>query len=433
MRGVTGGRAGRRWLPLLAVLATVALVASACGDDDGGGTASEGDADAASGSGGGGNGECDSPGVSDDQIKIGQLSSLTTPAAAFYGLHQAGFKARIDKLNDDDGGIGGRQVVIETADDAADINRATTAARELVEQQDVFAVMVASSVIAGPASYLQDEGIPVVGYNVNPEWGVYDNMFGYSGSNSPEPVATTTGGEFLTQQGVERLAILGYAQTSAQAAAEGMQESFEAAGGEVVYNSTDAPIGTSEWTTQAEEIASRGADGLYLPIQTQNALAAAAAVRQAGGDLKVTLFPAGYSPTTLEQAGDTAEGVYFSMDFVPFEVQLPAHQEMLNALEQYAPDTPPAQEVAVGWIIGELLIRGLQEAGEECPTREAFIENLRQVSDFDANGLLDPPVDFEASFGQPYGLCFHYVKVEGGEFVPVNDGEPICGEVVDEG
>lgn len=431
MKGVTGGRSGLRWVLVLAIVAIMTLVAAACGDDDDGDASSDGDADAAAG-GSGGAAECDSPGVSADGITIGQLSSLTTPAAAFYGLHQAGFKARIDKLNDD-GGIGGRQVVIETADDAADINRATTAARELVEQQDVFAVMVASSVIAGPASYLQDEGIPVVGYNVNPEWGVYDNMFGYSGSNSPEPVATTTGGEFLTQQGVERLAILGYAQTSAQAAAEGMQESFEAAGGEVVYNSTDAPIGTSEWTTQAEEIASQGADGLYLPIQTQNALAAAAAVRQAGADPKVTLFPAGYSPTTLEQAGDTAEGVYFSMDFVPFEMQLPAHQEMLDALEQYAPDTPPAQEVAVGWIIGELLIRGLQEAGEECPTREAFIENLRQVTDFDANGLLDPPVDYEESFGQPYGLCFHYVKVEGGEFVPVDDGEPICGEVIDEG
>jgi branched-chain amino acid transport system substrate-binding protein len=431
VNGVQGGRGIRRRL-VLAMVAVLAMLAAACGDDDGD-AASGGDDGSADQAGGGGSAsECDSPGVSADEITIGQLSSLTTPAAAFYGLHQAGFKARIDKLNDD-GGIGGRQVVIETADDAADINRATAAARELVEQQDAFAIMVASSVIAGPASYLSDEGIPVVGYNVNPEWGTYDNMFGYSGSNSPEPTATTTGGEFLTQQGVERLAILGYAQTSAQAAAEGMQESFEAAGGEVVYNSTDAPIGNAEWTAQAEEIASSGADGLYLPIQTQNALAAAAAVRQAGADLTVTLFPAGYSPTTLEQAGDTAEGVYFSMDFVPLELDLPAHQEMLDGLEQYAPDTPPAQEVVVGWIIGDLLIRGIQEAGEDCPTREAFIENLRQVTDFDANGLMDPPVDFEASFGQPYGTCFHYVKVEGGAFVPVNDGEAICGEPVDGG
>jgi branched-chain amino acid transport system substrate-binding protein len=430
VKGATGGRFGRLWVLLLVI---VALVAAACGDDDGG-AASDGDADAAAsgGAGGGNGGECDSPGVSADEIKIGQLSSLTTPAAAFYGLHQGGFKARIDKLNDD-GGIGGRQVVIETADDGADVNRATAAARELVEQQDVFAVMAASSVIAGPASYLHDEGIPVVGYNVNPEWGTFDNMFGYSGSNATEPTSSTTGGEFLTQQGVERLAILGYTETSAQAAAEGMQESFEAAGGEVVFNSTDAPYANTEWTAEAEEVAASGADGLYLPIITQNALAAAAAVRQAGGDMKVILFPAGYSPTTLEQAGETAEGVYFSMDVVPYELDLPAHQEMLDALEQYSPDTPRAQEALVGWIIGELLIRGIQEAGEECPTREAFIENMRQVTDFDAAGLLDPPIDYETSFGQPYGLCFHYVQVEGGEFVPVNDGEAICGEVLDGG
>jgi branched-chain amino acid transport system substrate-binding protein len=425
VKAVMEGRLGRLAILLLVI---VALVVAACGDDDDGGTASGGgsESDAA----GGGGGECDSPGVTADEIKIGQLSSLTTPAAAFYGLHQAGFKARIDKLNAD-GGIGGREIVIETADDAADINRATAAARELVEQQDVFAVMAASSVIAGPAPYLHDEGIPVVGYNVNPEWGMFDNMFGYSGSNSPEPTATTTGGEFLRDQGVEKLAILGYAQTSAQAAAEGMQTSFEAAGGEVVFNSTDAPYANTEWTAEAEEVAASGADGLYLPIITQNALAAASAVRQAGGDMKVILFPAGYSPTTLEQAGDAAEGVYFSTDLVPFEEQLPAHQELLDALEQYSPDTPPAQEVEQGWAIGDLLIRGIQEAGEECPTREAFIENLRQVTDFDADGLLNPAVDFEASFGQPYGLCFHYVKVEGGQFVPVTEGEAFCGEVIE--
>ena len=134
MKAVTEGRIGRLGIFLLVI---VALVAAACGDDDDGGTASGGGSGSDSAGGGA---DCDSPGVSADEIKIGQLSSLTTPAAAFYGLHQAGFKARIDKLNAD-GGIGGREIVIETADDAADINRATAAARELVEQQDVFAVM----------------------------------------------------------------------------------------------------------------------------------------------------------------------------------------------------------------------------------------------------------------------------------------------------
>jgi branched-chain amino acid transport system substrate-binding protein len=143
------------------------------------------------------------------------------------------------------------------------------------------------------------------------------------------------------------------------------------------------------------------------------------------------LFPAGYSPTTIEQAGDAAEGVYFSTDLVPFEENLPAHQDAIEAFEQYVPEAPRAQEVLQGWAIGETLIRGLEEAGVECPTREAFIENLRQVHDFDAGGLLNPAVDFAESFGQPYGMCFHYVKVEGGEFVPVTDGEAICGEVIE--
>jgi branched-chain amino acid transport system substrate-binding protein len=420
---VTRGRFRRLWALLLVV---GLLAATACGGDDDSSTASGGSGGSASA---GSKANCDSPGVSADEIKIGQLSSLTTPAAAFYGLHQAGFKARIDKLNDE-GGIGGRKIKIEAVDDGADVNKAVSAARELVEQKDVFGIMVASSVISGPAQYLHDQGVPVVGYNVNPEFGQFDNMFGYSGSNSPEPAATTTGGEFLKEQGVKKLAILGYAQTSVQAAAQGMEKSFKAAGGDVVYDHTDAPDGNMEWTTEAEQIADSGADGLFLPIITQNALAAASAVRQAGGDMKVILFPTGYSPTTLQQAGDAAEGVYFSTDLVPFEANLPAHKEALDAFDKYIPDTPRAQEVLQGWAIGDTLIKGLQEAGEDCPTREGFIENLRKVHDWDADGLLNPPVDFDKSFGQPYGLCFHYVKVEKGKFVQVTDGKALCGDVI---
>jgi branched-chain amino acid transport system substrate-binding protein len=405
-----------------------AVVASGCGGDD-----SEEATTAADDGGGsdvttaGNTTACDSPGVSEDTIKIGQLSSLTTPAAAYFGQHQAGFKARLEAQNAEDG-VGGRKLEIVAVDDGADVARAAAGARELVEQEDVFAIMVASSVTAGFSEYLHDEGVPVVGANYPPEFGMYDNMFGYSGSSKSGKYATSTNGKFLVEQGVTKLAILGYAQTSAQAAAEGVEVSFEAAGGEVVYNSTDAPIGNSEWTAHANQIAESGADGLYLPIQTANALSAAAAVRQAGADLKVILFPAGYSPTTIDQAGQAAEGVYFTTDLVPFEHELPVHEKALAAFEKYVPDAPRSQEVLQGWAIGELLIRGIEEAGVDCPTQEAFIENLRQVHDWDADGLLNPPVDLEASFGKPYGLCFHYVKVEGGEFVPVTDGEAICGE-----
>ena len=63
--------------------------------DDSAGGSSGGD-DSGSGSGG----TCDSPGVTDSEIKVGALSATTGPYAPFYGQVQAGWTARFEELNE---------------------------------------------------------------------------------------------------------------------------------------------------------------------------------------------------------------------------------------------------------------------------------------------------------------------------------------------
>ena len=65
-------------------------------------------------------------------------------------------------------------------------------------------------------------------------------------------------------------------------------------------------------------------------------------------------------------------------------------------------------------------------SGQDCPTREAFIANLRLIKDYTANGAFDP-IDLISTFGQPF-LCTYYVRVEGAKFVPLFDGKEFCGE-----
>ncbi|HMG40476.1 MAG TPA: ABC transporter substrate-binding protein [Acidimicrobiales bacterium] len=421
------GKSDSTWRPAWAVALVAVLLAAtaACGDaddDSAGGSSSGSD-------GGSSGGECDVPGISDDEIKIGALTALSGPYAPFYGPVASGWTARIEEQNAA-GGVGGREITIESADDGTEVNAGLSAARRLVEEEGVYAMLVASTVTAGFAEYLNQEGIPVAGYNVNPEWGMYDNMFGGLGSNSPDPVATTTIGDFLVDQGVTKLAVIAYSTPGTQAAAEQGAASFEAAGGEVVLKSLDAPASNVEWTQQAGEVAESGADGVFIPIPTPSAVPAYAAIRQAGVEPKVALLPAGYSPATIDQAGEAAEGLVFSLNFVPFEQEVEGHRRILDALEQYAPDAPRSAETVAGYLGADVLIRGLEEAGAECPTREAFVENLRQVDDYDAGGVLNPALDFEEGFAQPLLRCLHFVRIEGGEFVPLTEGEALCGDVV---
>ena len=78
----------------------------------------------------------------------------------------------------------------------------------------------------------------------------------------------------------------------------------------------------------------------------------------------------------------------------------------------------------VGWLSADAFIRGLREAGATCPTRKAFIANLRQVKDYTADGLL-PSTDFTAVFAK-MPLCSWILQLHDSHFVPVSN-EPTCG------
>jgi hypothetical protein len=63
-----------------------------------------------------------------------------------------------------------------------------------------------------------------------------------------------------------------------------------------------------------------------------------------------------------------------------------------------------------------------------CPTRKAFIANLRLVDDYTADGAFDS-VDLSKIFGKIFP-CTYYVKVVDGAFVPQFGGKRVCARAV---
>ena len=50
-----------------------------------------------------------------------------------------------------------------------------------------------------------------------------------------------------------------------------------------------------------------------------------------------------------------------------------------------------ARSPAVGWIAANTMIEGIKAAGVSCPTRKAFINNLRLVKGYTADGFFEIP------------------------------------------
>jgi hypothetical protein len=109
---------------------------------------------------------------------------------------------------------------------------------------------------------------------------------------------------------------------------------------------------------------------------------------------------------------------------------------MLAGLKQYDPtytggDTPDIGAYG-GWEAANLMVEGLQVAGPNL-TRQSFIDNLHNVTNWTDNGLSPIPVSFSlAGFGvaPQTGSCSRYVTFNGTAYVPYLGGKTFCGTLL---
>jgi len=104
----------------------------------------------------------DVPGISDDEIIVGQHMSISGTLGAVYGLLPQAEKAYFNYINETQGGVCGRKIVLEVEDDQDDPGKGLAVTRKLVEQDNVFAFVGNGGVAAHPAAweYLNEKGIP---------------------------------------------------------------------------------------------------------------------------------------------------------------------------------------------------------------------------------------------------------------------------------
>lgn len=88
----------------------------------------------------------------------------------------------------------------------------------------------------------------------------------------------------------------------------------------------------------------------------------------------------------------------------------PAMISYRHAMSIYAPElADPSDEVATSsYVATDEMLQGLQLAGS-CPTRTAFVDKLRHVTDFTGSGIT-APVDL-AKPKEPV-LCENFVKAD---------------------
>jgi len=326
-------------------------------------------------------------------------------------------------------------------DDQSSPTSNQTAAQDLVQNKGVFGVIEDSSLAFGGAKYLNQQGVPVVGYPVDgPEWSEQPNtnMFAIA-----PPVDSTFGGksytyainaQFLKDIGVTKLAQVTYNVASAIATTNENFYTAKKLGISNCYSNTSIPFGDVAFTAVALQIKAAGCNGVVGVSSLATDIALSSAVKQAGLHLKQLYYTA-YDQSLLSQPAALAamQGDYTTASINVTSPNAPT-KLFLNRLKKYTawPGGIPSLNLSAGYESADLMIYGLKLAGPN-PTRKTFISKLRKVSSYTAGGLLTY-TDVLSHFGTIGMLakedCEPIFQIEGKKFVAYNGGKDVCGKLI---
>jgi branched-chain amino acid transport system substrate-binding protein len=379
------------------------------------------------------------PGVTAKEIKLGYIYPATGVAASISKNGINGFKARIAAQNAA-GGVDGRKITYVTKDDGSSAANLTSA-QDLVQNEDVFAVVNQSPFAFLSYRYLLNAGVPMIGAGTD---GTYYQQKGNenilsSGGNGVlfGDVIYDTAARAMKMAGATKVASFAYgAASSSVASAKAFQNyAVPAAGLKPVYLNTSLDFGSPDVGPPVLGLKNAGADAVYLPMAAATNVAVVQQLQQNGVEMKASMLGTGYGQDFLDSpaAKGFPSSAYFLIGYKPVELKTAATKKFQADLKKYAHFTGvPDFGVYNGYIIADLLIKGMQNAGKNL-TRQGLVDGVHAVGNYDQAGLACQPVNvgLEGRGHASKTSCGYFLQVKDGKFVLFpRSGKPIQGKLV---
>lgn len=380
-------------IKILAVTSVATLALVGCGRGD----------DAGSGDGETGGGVEASPGITDDQITLGITTPMSGPTAGPGTCTVAGVTAYMERRNSEGGiefGDGKtRTVEINAYDDAYDPARAVSNFRQMINDgvfADVLSLGTPTNLAVMPIAH--EEQVPHVllmtgatQLSEDPEANPW--TLGFLPTYVSEGEAF---GRMLTEAGEPiTVAVLAQNDDFGEAYVEGLEAAIEGSDVEIVASSTYEPADTTV-DAQVTDLANSGAD-VFFNANSQHNLAVQSLLQaqQLSWTPRVFLPSNTSSVTDVLEPGnaDAFPGVYTTASSKdPNDPEFADDEEVVQFtedMETYASDITTTFVPHCSWsyAAGAVLEETFRTMEE--PTRDSFMEALRNIEGLEAPMLLD--------------------------------------------
>ncbi len=355
------------------------------------------------------------PGVTADTIRLGMICALSGPVSTIGKPLARGMEAYFRWVNDQ-GGIHGRKIQLIIEDDQYNPANTIAAAKKLVEQDEVFAIVrpLGTATTAAILEYTIEKGVPVVGVASGSSlWSkpFKKTVFGIQPTYELE-------GRLMAKYAVEelkvkRVAVFYQNDAFGKEGAESFVAALRARGIEPVAM---VPYETAErdFSAHALKLQQANPDLVFVYAIQVPAASLLKEAQKIGFRPKWLMTYVLADPILLALAGDAAEGVYAGAWLVD-PANAPEAAKYREVLAKYFPDENPGGYSISSYAVAEIIVEALKRAGPDL-TREKFIAALESLKDF-TTGLTPP---FSYSETEHQGIKqIAVVQVQKGQWAPV--------------
>lgn len=361
-----------------------------------------------------GGGGASDVGVSETEIKIGNVSTISGPIPGFGQTGVNAAKAYVNFVNAT-GGVCGRQLTLLSADDRLQSGTSKSETDKLMDQ--VLGFMGGVTVVDdGAAQALAGTNVALTGLAIT------DAMISSPNNFPSVPIDLQSGGNGAEEifrymkevEGVSRGGIINPAQAAAKERAKGYKVDMEKAGIQVVLEA-EVAVTETNYAGVAANVEKNKVDLLVTTLEITGMSNLARDLKTNGYFPKVPFYGAqAYGRDFLARAGDAAAPTVLGLGYAILEDA--GSIKMVNDFLTWYERTNPGSDIdffgIMSWVAADLYVSALRSV-EGPPTRDKVLAALQGTTEYDASGMIAPinPA------GKKGATCFMIAKVSGGKWV----------------
>lgn len=365
----------------------------------------------------------DTTGVTENEVRVGVFQPITGSASVIGRPVMQGFITVLN-LTNEAGGVHGRKIIAFVEDDANNPERAKSAAKKLIYNNEVFAMQGSTTTFSTLAAKreIEDANVPWLVGAATTEKIYYPTVrTTYGFTTTSKSLARVTTRFMLSKPDVKKIVFVYQHTEWSKAVLESAIKEFEESKRKDVEFITEVvETGTTDATPAILKIKKYGADAIGGILYPQEA---AILVRDAYKyGLKVPIVLAGAANDLRDVKMRTGIPESMKWAFVCVATTLcentasdPRYSELTTGLKKYFPEAKIQGQHAYGFAYGRIFVEALRRSGRNL-TRERFLDVLENLRDFDTGVLFGKVSYSKTDHLAEVNYVFLALKKDGNEY-----------------